>query len=317
MKAAVYQQYGAPEVLHIQELTTPSPKGNEVLIRIRATAVTSGDCRLRAADPFAVRFFFGLFSPAKKVLGEALSGEVVAVGSAVTKFEPGDEVFGSAGMKFGTYAEYISLPENSAIEFKPENITHEQAAAAVFGGATALHFIQKADIQPGQKVLVYGASGAVGSAAVQLARYFGADVTGVCSGANAAMVKNIGAGEVIDYTQTDFSKTGKTWDVVYETVNKAPVAACFAALKAGGTLLLGAAMLPEMISGKWAAMTNGKKVVFGVAVATPESITFLAKLMAEGRFTPVIDRQFPLAKIADAHRYVDMGHKKGNVAIAV
>lgn len=317
MKAAVYQQYGAPEVLQIQELTKPSPKSNEVLIRIRATAVTSGDCRLRAADPFAVRFFFGLFSPSKKVLGEDLSGEVEAVGSAVTRFKPGDQVFGAAGMGFGAHAEYICLPENGAIDFKPENMTHEEAAASVFGGATAYHFVKKANIQPGQKVLVYGASGAVGSAAVQLARYFGAEVTGVCSGANAAMVKNIGATDVIDYTQTDFSKTGKTWDVVYETVNKAPVSSCFAAVKNGGTLLLGAAMLPEMMRGKWASLGSGKKVIAGVAFATPESIAFLRKLMAEGHFKPVIDRQFPLAQIADAHRYVDMGHKKGNVAIAV
>jgi len=315
MKAAVYQQYGAPEVLQIQELTTPSPKRNEVLIRIRATAVTSGDCRLRAADPFAVRFLFGLFSPSKKVLGEGFSGEVEAVGSAVTQFKPGDQVFGSAGMGFGAYAEYICLPENGAIDFKPENITHEAAASAVFGGATALHFIQKANIQPGQKVLVYGASGSVGSAAVQLAHYFGAEVTGVCSGANATMVKNIGATDVIDYTQTDFSTTGKTWDVVYETVNKAPVSSCFAAVKAGGTLLLGAAMPPEMIRGKWGSLGSSKKVIAGVAFATPEAISFLAKLMAEGSFTPVIDRQFPLTQIIDAHRYVDMGHKKGNVAV--
>ena len=240
-----------------------------------------------------------------------------AVGSAVTRFKTGDQIFGSTGMSFGAYAEYICLPENGAIDFKPENISHQEAAASVFGGATAFHFIQKANIQPGQKVLVYGASGAVGSAAVQLARYFGAEVTGVCSGANATMVKNIGATDVIDYTQTDFSTTGKTWDVVYETVNKAPVSACFSALKPGGILLLGAAMPSEMIQGKWGSRRSGKKVVAGVAFATPESIAFLRKLMAEGHFKPVIDRQFPLAQIADAHRYVDMGHKKGNVAIAV
>ncbi len=317
MKAAVYTQYGAPEVLQVKELAKPSPKNNEILIKIHATSVTSGDCRLRKADPFAVRFIFGLFKPKKNVLGGVLSGEVEAVGENVTKFKAGDAVFGSSYPDFGAYAEYICLPENGKLALKPQNISHEEAAALPFGGMTALHFLQKANIQPGQKVLVYGASGAVGSAAVQIAKYLGAEVTGVCSTGNMEMVRSLGADHVIDYTKTDFSTTGVQYDVVYETVNKASVASCIAALKKNGTLVLGASMPKEMLQGTWASMTSAVKVISGVSDETAESVHFLKKMTEEGKMKAVVDKIFPLADIAAAHAYVDKGHKKGNVVVGL
>ncbi len=317
MQAAVYTRYGAPEVLQVKEWAKPSPKENEILVKVHATSVTSADCRLRKADPFAVRFFFGLFQPKKNVLGGVLSGEVEAVGANVTKFKAGDLVFGSAYPHFGAYAEYICLPETGALALKPENISHEEAAALPFGGMTAWYFLQKANIRPGQKVLIYGASGAVGSAAVQMAKYLGAEVTGVCSTGNMEMVQSLGADHVIDYTQTDFSKTGAPYDVVYETVNKAPVASCIAALKKGGTLVLGASMPAEMIQGAWASLASGIKVISGVAVETAEAVQYLKKMTEEGKMKAVVDNVYPLTDIAAAHAYVDKGHKKGNVVVAM
>lgn len=317
MKAAVYSKYGAPEVLQVKALAKPSLKDNEILVKIHATAVTSGDCRLRKADPFAVRFFFGLFKPGKPVLGGVLSGIVEAVGKNVRKFKVGDPVFGSSFPNFGAYAEYICLPETAALTIKPENLSHETAAALPFGGMTALHFLQKANIRPGQKVLIYGASGAVGTAAVQIAKYFGATVTGVCSTANMEMVKTLGADHVIDYTQTDFAENAGQYDVVYETVNKAPFASCIAALKNNGTLILGAAMLPGMLRGAWTSATSSKKVIFGVTTETAEAVSFLQGLAKEGKMKAAIDKVYPLEQIAAAHAYVDKGHKKGNVIISL
>lgn len=314
MNAAVFTQYGSPEVLQIKEIAKPAPKDHEILIKIHATAVNSGDCRIRRADPFAMRFFFGLFKPRKSVLGGVLSGEIEAVGKNVTKFKAGDVVFGSTTMDFGAYAEYICLPDTAAIALKPENISHDEAATLSFGGATALHFLNKANIQPGQKILIYGASGAVGASAVQIAKYLGAEVTGVCSTSNVDMVKSIGADKVIDYTKTDFTQTGEQYDFVFETVNKAPISACIAVLKKGGTLILSAAMLSEMLQAKF---TRGLKTISGVAVASQADAEFLKKMVAEGKMKAVIDQKFPLGQIAAAHAYVDKGHKKGNVVITV
>ncbi len=317
MKAAVYTQYGSPAVLQIQTLNKPIPKDNEILVKIHATAATSADSRLRKADPFAVRFFFGLFKPGKPVLGGVLSGTVEAVGKNVTKFKTGDQVFGSSYPGFGAYAEYICLPETGTLAIKPGNMSHEEAAALPFGGMTALHFLRKADVRPGQKVLIYGASGAVGTAAVQIAKYFGAEVTGVCSTSNIGLVKSLGADHVIDYAQTDFSKNGGQYDVVYETVNKTPVSLCLAALHEKGTLILGAAMLSAMLRGAWASLTGTKKVISGVAVETAAAVNFLKKLAEEGHLKPVIDKKYRLDQIAEAHAYVDTGRKKGNVVIVV
>lgn len=218
MKAAVYVQYGQPDVLQVKEIEKPIPKDNEILLRVKATAVNSGDVRLRKADPFAVRFIFGLIKPRINILGTVFSGEVESIGKEVKYFKAGDFIFGHTDMSFGSYAEYKCLPENASIALKPANISHKEAAVIPFGGVTALHFIKKAMIKPGQKVLVVGASGAVGSSAVQLAKSSGADVTGVCSTANIALVKSIGADKVIDYTKEDFTQNGEIYDVIFDTV---------------------------------------------------------------------------------------------------
>lgn len=317
MQAAVYHRYGAPEVLQVQSVQKPVPQANEVLIKVAATAVNSGDCRLRRADPFAVRFFFGLFKPKQPILGNVLSGEVVAVGKNVHNFKVGDLIFGSTQVRMGAYAEYLCLPADGALALKPTSLSHEEAAALPFGGTTAWHFLQQCNIQPGQKVLVYGASGAVGATAVQIAKYLGAEVTAVCSGANASLVKMLGADRVIDYTQAEWVGQLEQYDVFYEAVNKIPVSLCLSAVKPEGVLILGAAMMPEMLQGLWAKLFGAKKVLFGMAAETAESMAFLRKLAEAGQLKAVIDRSFSLLQIAEAHAYVDGGHKRGNVVVRV
>ncbi|MBL7829019.1 MAG: NAD(P)-dependent alcohol dehydrogenase [Saprospiraceae bacterium] len=317
MKAAVYHQYGAPDVVSIQDIAKPVPSDNEILIKMYAAAVTSGDGRLRRADPFGVRLFFGLFKPRVHILGDGFSGVVEAVGKNVTKFKPGDHVFGTCGMKFGAHVEYKCLPENGVVAIKPEAASHEQAAAVHFGGATALFFLRKAGVRAGQKVLIYGASGAVGSAAVQIAKYLGAEVTGVCSTANLEMVKNLGADQVIDYTKQDLSTLAERYDVVYEAVGKMPLSRLLPITQAQGKVILGAAMLAETLRGAWASLTGKKKVISGVAIETPEILLELKKMMEAGRLNPFIDRQFPLDRIADVHAHVEGGRKRGNVVVVV
>ncbi|MDN3654190.1 NAD(P)-dependent alcohol dehydrogenase [Ferruginibacter paludis] len=317
MKAAVYIQYGSPEVLQVNDVEKPTPKDNEILLRVKITAVNSGDVRLRKADPFAVRFFFGLTKPKINILGSVFSGEVESIGKDVKKFKVGDFVFGHTDMSFGSYAEYKCLPENGSLALKPANISHKEAAVIPFGGVTALHFIKKAKIKKGQKVLIVGASGAVGSAAVQLARSFGANVTGVCSTANIALVKSIGADKVIDYTQEDFTKDGETYDVIFDTVKTIPVFRSLKSLNKNGIMILSAAGMSEMLQGFWVSMTSNKKVITGVISHTAADINFLKVLIEADKLKPVIDRTYSLEQIAEAHAYVDKGHKKGNVAIEV
>jgi NADPH:quinone reductase-like Zn-dependent oxidoreductase len=249
------------------------------------------------------------------VLGGVFSGEIEAVGAGVQRFAVGDRVFGST-MDFGAHAEYICVPETAPLAVVPDGLDHEAAAALPFGGITALHFLQKAGVRPGQKVLIYGASGAVGTAAVQLAKYFGAEVTAVCSTANLELVRSLGADHVIDYTRTDFARTGQRYDVVYETVGKAPYDSCLAALTETGTLILGAGMLGAL-RGIWTQATSRRRVIAGVALPTVEAVGFLQKLVLEGRLKAVIDQKYALEQIAAAHQYVDLGHKKGNVVIVV
>ncbi len=317
MKAATYFHYGPPEVVHLTDVPTPEPGDNDVLLRVKATAVNSGDWRLRKADPFGVRLMLGLTKPRIHILGAVFSGTIERVGKNVKRFAVGDEVFGHTDMRFGAHAEYLVVPESGSLALKPAQLTHSEAAVIPFGGTSALHFLKKANIKPGQKVLVNGASGAVGSAAVQLAKYFGASVTGVCSTTNVDLVKSLGADHVIDYTQTDFSTSGETYDVIIDTVNKLPFSQCIRLLKKDGVLILSAAELPQMLRGIWTSLTSTQKVLMGVISHTAEDILLLKKLVEIGKLKPVLDKTYPLEKIAEAHGYVEKGHKKGNVAIVV
>lgn len=317
MKAIVYTQYGPPEVLQLREVEKPEPKDNEILVRIKATAVNSGDWRLRKADPFAVRFLFGLTKPKINILGTVLSGEIEQVGKEVKKFKAGELVFAHTDMRLGAHAEYKSLAEDGTVALKPASLTHAEAAVIPFGGTTALHFLKKADIKGGQKVLINGASGAVGSAAVQLAKHFGAHVTGVCSTANIDLVKSLGADKVIDYTQEDFTTNGEKYDVIFDTVNKISVSRSLRSLNQKGTMILGSAGMLEMMQGLWASLTGSKKVVAGVISHSAEAIQFLKELVDKGEFKPVIDKTYSLVQMAEAHSYVETGHKKGNVAVTL
>ena len=318
MKAIVYTKYGAPDVLKLTEVEKPSPKDNEVLIKMFATTVSSGDARMRRADPFLVRLIGGFFKPKKPILGVDLAGEVAAIGSAVTKFKKGDQVFGSSYPNFGCYAEYNCMHENGVLAIKPDNITHEDAAAVFFGAHTALHFLRKGNIQSGQKVLIYGASGSLGTYAVQLAKYFGAEVTGVCSTTNLALVNSLGADTTIDYTKEDFTKNGKIYDIIFDTIGKSPFAGAVRSLDKKGYFLRAVHMsLKPILLGLWTTITSNKKIIAGVAEEKVEDLIFLKKLIEEGKLKPVIDRTYPLEQTAEAHRYVDKGHKKGNVVITI
>ena len=317
MRAIIYKKYGGPEVLELGQVDIPMPKDKEILIRIFATAANSGDIRIRSADPWAVRLFFGLTKPKNPILGSVLSGEIVAIGKAVTLFKVGDKVFGSTGMRFGSYAEYICLPENGILSIKPDNISHEEAGTVPFGGTTALHFVRKAKISANQKVLIYGASGAVGTAAIQLAKNLGAEVTAVCSTSNMELVKSLGADKVIDYTKEDFRKNGETYDVIYETVNKLSYAESVKSLTKQGTLILGASGLSQMLKGAWTTMVSRRKVITGVISQKAEDMIFLKDLIERGVYKPIIDKAYSLEQMAAAHQYVEFGHKRGNVAIIV
>jgi NADPH:quinone reductase-like Zn-dependent oxidoreductase len=322
MKAIVCTKYGPPEVLKLQEIAKPVPKDNEVLIKIYATTVSIMDIRIRGFRvPLSfwlpARIALGLGKPKKAILGAELAGVIEATGRDVKKFRKGDQVFAYPGHLGGTYAEYICLPENGCLAIKPSNITFEEAAAIPFGGNTALHFLKMGNIRSGQKVLIYGASGAVGTYAVQLAKYFGAEVTGVCSNANLELVKSLGADKVIDYTREDFTKNGETYDVIFDTVGKSPFAGSMRSLKKDGTYLHGVATPAITLRIKWNSMMGHKKLIGGTAIPEVENLVFLKGLIEAGKIKPVIDRRYPLEKIAEAHRYVEKGHKKGNVVITV
>lgn len=324
MKAIVYTQYGPPDVLQLKEVEKPIPKDDEVLIKVHATTVTTGDVNVRnfvfVPRGFGLisRLIFGLNAPRKKILGVELAGEIEAVGQTVTSFKAGDQVFGIDGMRLGAYAEYKCMPESGGLVHKPANVTYAQAAALPNGALTALTFLRNmGKIQAGQKILINGASGSVGAAAVQLAKAFGADVTGVCSTTNLALVQSLGAEQVIDYTQADFSQNGQRYDLIFDTVGKLSFAACKNSLTPKGLFLAGAGGLPEFGQMLWTSISGGQKVRAGVSSERKEDLAFLAELIETGQLKPVIDRCYPLEQIVEAHRYVDTGRKKGNVVITV
>ncbi len=322
MKAVVYEKYGPPEVLQLKEIEKPTPKDNEVLIKISATTVTSGDWRLRSlivplGFGLLTRLVFGISKPKQPILGSELAGVVESVGKAVSKFKVGDAVFAFSDAAMGCYAQYKCMPQDGAVALKPPNLSFDEAAALSFGGSTALSFFRRGALQRGQSVLINGASGGVGTAAVQLARHFGAEVTGVCSAANAELVRALGARHVIDYTQEDFAQNGVSYDVIMDTVGTAGFSRCKSSLKPGGRLLMVLGDLPQMLQIPWVSLTSNKKIIAGPASANAEDLRFLAGLAAAGEFKPVIDRRFPLEQIVQAHCYVDTGRKRGNVVITL
>ncbi len=320
MNAIVCTKYGPPEVLQLQEVEKPVPNDNEVLIKVHAAAATAAGLTGRKGAPFFTRLFTGLTKPKKNILGMELAGEIEAVGKDVKLFKMGDQVFGLTGIGLGAQAEFRCLPEDATLLIKPSNMSYEESVAVVEGGLTALNFLRnKANIQSGQKVLIYGASGSVGTASVQIAKQFGAEVTGVCSTANLELVKSLGADRVIDYTKEDFTKNGRTYDIIFDTVGKRSFSQCKGSLTPKGIYLnaAGAATIFPMV---WTSLFGSKKAILAAtylrsASELTKNLIFLKELIEAGKIQAVIDRRYPLEQTAEAHRYVETGRKKGNVII--
>lgn len=324
MKAVVFTKYGTPDVLQFREVEKPTPKENEVLVKVQATTVSSGDYELRNAS-FSTRlmaylfgFGFGLMKPRTKILGSEFAGDIEEVGQDVSLFNVGDRVFGHTGESCGTNAEYVCVPEDGEMARIPGDLHYEYAAAVPHGAHSALYFLRDVGkIQPGQSVLIYGASGSVGTYAVQLARYFGAQVTGVCSTANLELITSLGVEQAIDYTEEDFTQGNQTYNIIYETVGKSSFSRNIRVLKEDGIYLAGRFGLSHLPRMAWVSMTSSKKVFFGAAPGGKDYLEFIKELLEKGRIKPVIDRTYPLEQTAEAHRYADTGHKKGNVVITL
>ncbi len=325
MKAIVWIKYGAPDVLQLREVDKPTPKENELLIKVQATTVTAGDCEMRNLKfPFylslLMRLFLGISKPKRgTILGQELAGEIEAVGKNVTLFKEGDQIFGGTGFSVGTYAEYVCFPEEpeeGVLATKPINMTYEEAATVTTGGLEALHFLRVANIEPGQTVLINGAGGSIGTYGVQLAKHFGAEVTAVDSTEKLDMLRAIGADHVVDYTQEDFSKRGKTYDVIFDVVGKGSFSGGIKSLKEKGVYLMANPRLLKMARGWWISRNSSKKVIFETTVQKNEDLLILKDLVEAGKLKAIIDRRYPLAQTAEAHRYVETGQKKGNVIIS-
>lgn len=330
MKAIEYIEYGSPEVLHLTEVTKPVQKDNEILIRIRATSITVGDLwarNFKAISPrnFSMplplwlpsRMFFGFTKPRINILGSEFAGDVEAVGRNVTRFKAGDAVFGYRGQNMGANAEYLCMPEDGMVTIKPINMNYEEAATIPYGALTALSLLRKVNVQAGQKVLILGASGGIGSAAVQLAKHFGAEVTGVCSAAGLDFVKSLGADKVIDYTKEDFAQNGETYDLIFDIMRKSSFAQCKDSLKPNGIYLLASFKMKQLFQMLWTSMRGGARVVCALSAERPGDLDFIRELVEAGDFRSIIDKCYPLEQTAEAHRHAEMEGKKGKVAITV
>jgi NADPH:quinone reductase-like Zn-dependent oxidoreductase len=326
LKAIVWTKYGSPDVLQLKEVEKPTPNEDEVLIRIYATTVTAGDCEMRSLKlplflGFPMRIYNGLRKPKRiTILGQELAGEIETAGVNVKQFKEGDQVYAATDFNLGAYAEYICLPEESedgVLGLKPANMNYEEAATVPFGGLEALHFLRKGNIQSGEKVLINGAGGSIGTYGVQLAKYYGAEVTGVDNTGKLDMLHSIGADDVVDYTQEDFTKRGETYDVIFDVIGKSPYSRSLRSLNENGRYLLANPRLSYIFRGPWTSMTSSKKVISGTASRSPEDLIFLKQLIEEGKIKSVIDRTYPLEQTAEAHRYVETGQKQGNLVITV
>jgi len=322
MKAIICQRYGPPEVLQFKEVEGPTPKENEIRIRVVAATAARGDCELRGlAVPMSLRFMmriaFGFRGPRRKILGQELAGEIESVGTNVRLFKKGDQVFALTGLHLGAYAEYDCLPEKGLVALKPSNMTFEEAAAVPVGGLHAYHFLSRGDIRSGQKVLIIGAGGCIGTFAVQIAKSFGAEVTGVDVTGKLEVVRSAGADHIIDYTQEDFTKEGEAYDVIFDTVGRSSFSGCIKSLKENGRYLLGNPGLSQQPRARWISFTSSKKVMGGTVSYKTEDMICLRELIERGKVKSIIDRSYPLEKMVEAHKYVDSGQKKGNVVITV
>jgi NADPH:quinone reductase-like Zn-dependent oxidoreductase len=318
MKAVVYDRYGPPDVQRLEDVEQPIPNENDVLVKIHATTVTRSDCGVRGGKPFIIRLFFGLLRPRQRILGTELAGEVEAVGAAVSEFAIGDHVFGSTNaFRSGTHAEFICLPESSPLAHKPAGMTFEEAAAVTDGAILALMGLEAVRIRKGQRILVYGASGSIGTAGVQLAKYFEVDVTAVCNTKNVELVRSLGADSVIDYTQDDFTKNGETYDVIFDAVGKHSFSRCRGSLKRGGAYVATDGF-QNLFLALWTSRFGDKKVLFPIPPHyTKKNVLFLKQLIEAGRYRAVIDRSYPLEDVVDATRYVETQQKTGNVVLTV
>jgi NADPH:quinone reductase-like Zn-dependent oxidoreductase len=330
MKAVVYTEYGSPDVLQFTEVEKPAPKDNEILIKVYATTVGYGDITARnfrnitsrefnMPTPllFPTRFMFGFRKPRIKILGADFAGEIEAVGKEVTRFKAGDQVFGYRGMRMGANAEYLCMPETGTVAIKPANMTYEEAAAVPYGAIMALSLLKRVTIQNGQKVLINGASGSIGSAAVQLAKHDGAEVTGVCSTPRLDYVKSLGADHVIDYTQEDFTKNGETYDLIFDILGRSSFSRCKNSLTPNGRYLLASFKMKPLFQMLWTSIFGSKKVICAMAAEKQEDLITIKELVEAGTIKSIIDRCYPLEQAAEAHRYVEAGHKKGHVVITV